>query len=341
MLDPTHPPAQNGTGMKFDIQADWVLNQLCNYQCRYCGAGAPKEHPHVGRLSPERYLDFFNSTRKIWLLHLTGGEPFFHPDFVNLCRALTSRHYISLNSNLTSPRVCDFAAAVDPSRVEHIHCGVHVEERDRRNGWRDLLSNVSVLRDRGFPVFASLVMTPAAFERLPRVAESFSNLGVPLIPKAIRGHYDRLWYPQSYTADQRAQFRRFSEQAEAVGRAGGWQPFRHRPAVDPLLDRDFLDGFPDFTGMRCSAGRDLVSIGVDGTIYRCGHKMALGNIPEGRLELLADDRTCTDEFCAVYFCLKYSRFGDQAPANFRRRHAPNAIQQTLLTIRELGRRVLK
>ena len=127
--------------MTFDIEADWTLNLLCNYDCDYCFSRASTEHPLVGRMSPEQYLDFFNSTRKTWLLHLTGGEPFFHPDFVRLCRTLTSRHYISVNSNLSSPRVHGFAADIDPSRVQYVHCGVHVEERDRRKGWRNLLTN--------------------------------------------------------------------------------------------------------------------------------------------------------------------------------------------------------
>src|ERR1039458_3493426 len=98
--------------MTFDIEADWTLNLLCNYDCDYCFCRASTEHRLVGRISPEQYLEFFNSTGKIWLLHLTGGEPFFHPNFVGLCRTLTSRHFISVNSNLSSHRVRDFAAEI-------------------------------------------------------------------------------------------------------------------------------------------------------------------------------------------------------------------------------------
>src|ERR1039458_3239170 len=87
-------------------------------RARACTHGRrPMEMRLVGRISPEQYLEFFNSTGKIWLLHLTGGEPFFHPDFVRLCRTLTSRHFISVNSNLSSHRVRDFAAEIDRSRA--------------------------------------------------------------------------------------------------------------------------------------------------------------------------------------------------------------------------------
>lgn len=328
--------------MTFDIEADWTLNLLCNYDCAYCISRAPKEHPLVGRLSPEQYLEFFNSTGKTWLLHLTGGEPFVHRDFVALCRVLTSRHYISLNSNLSSRRVQDFRAAVDPARVQYIHCGVHVEERDRLKGWRYLLANIESLIERGFPVFASLVMTPHAFAEYSRVAEPFTSLGVPLIPKVLRGGFEGRWYPQAYTAAQRAQFRFLSEQAETIAATGRWQPDRRSPTVNPFLDRDYLDGFPDFSGISCSAGRRSVSIGYDGRIFRCGQKTVLGNIFDRRLNLFAEDRPCDDEYCP-YWCLRYSRFTEQAPAQYARQSAPNVLRQALVRIRgvqrEIGNRI--
>lgn len=323
--------------MIFDVEADWTLNLLCNYDCTYCISRAPKEHPLVGRISPDEYLDFFNSTGKTWLLHLTGGEPFVHRDFVTLCRALTSRHFISLNSNLSSRRVRDFAESVDASRVHYIHCGVHVEERDRRKGWTQLSANVRLLLDREFPVFASLVLTPAALGEYPRVAQFFAPLGVPLIPKVVRGFFEGRWYPQAYTAAERDQFRAFSEQAETMASVQ-----RIGPTINPFLDRDYLDGFPDFRGIACSAGSRFVSIGYDGRIFRCGQRTMLGNIFERRVTLFTEDRPCDDDYCP-YWCLRYSRFRETARGDYARRGTPGAIEQTLIKIRgarrEIGNRL--
>ncbi|MGD0001899.1 MAG: radical SAM protein [Bryobacteraceae bacterium] len=324
--------------MTFDIEASWLLNLLCNFECSYCASRAPIEHPLVGRLTPEQYLDFFNSTGKTWMIHFTGGEPFFYPDFLRLCQTLTSRHYISINSNLSAPRVRDFAANVDASRVQFIHCAVHVEQRDRRKGWGNLQTNVTALLESGFPLFASLVMTPAAFAEFPRVAEWFASLGVPLIPKAIRGAFERRWYPQAYSAAERAQFRRFSEKAELTLRTAAGQPFRHHPTINPLLDRDYIDGIPDFTGISCSAGRTFVSIGYDGNISRCGQKTLLGNIFERRLDLFAEDRPCDDEFCP-YYCTRYSRFKNEALAEYPLQTAPHVFKQALIIIRGVRRQI--
>lgn len=328
--------------MNFDIEADWTLNLLCNYNCRYCFSRSSREHRLVGRLSPDEYADFFDSTGKTWLLHLTGGEPFIHRDFIRLCRALTARHYISVNSNLSSPRVPEFAAAVDPSRVSYLHCGVHVEERDRKNGWKRLAGNLSALRERGFPLFASLVMTPDTLAHFERTAQLFAEIDIPLIPKALRGWYRGRWYPQAYTGAERDQFRHLSGRIREMAWFSRRLPFRNNPTVNPLIDAEYLDGFPEFGGMLCAAGRLMVSIGYDGRVFRCGERTLLGNIFERRLTLFSEDRPCDDHYCP-YWCLRYSRFRDLESADYPRRGAPNGFEQSLVLLRvvqrEIGNRI--
>ena len=78
---------------------------------------------------------------------------------------------------------------MNPQRVVSIHCGVHPEEREKRKGWPMLLDNLRLLVDAGFPVIASSVMAPPAFALYERAAERLDSVGVPLIPKLLRGAY--------------------------------------------------------------------------------------------------------------------------------------------------------
>lgn len=324
---------------KFDIEADWALNHLCNYKCSYCDARADREHRWVGRISPEQYRAFFDNTGKTWMLHITGGEPFFHPQFVPLCETLSQRHYLSINSNLTSRRVYQFIEKIDPDRVDYVHCGVHYQERERRKGWRDLRAKIGALINRGFATFASLVTTPESFAAYPHIAEMFEQLDIPLVPKAIRGNNEGKFYPQAYTAEERRQFVLFSERAEKVGRNSRHRPFRNHPTVNPLLDRDYLDGVPDFTGWICSAGKTFVSIGLDGTIYRCGHKTVIGNIFRNQFRPYEQDQPCDDEWCP-YFCLRYSQFRPSEAGDHRRRSSQLIpVDQLLAAVREARREV--
>jgi MoaA/NifB/PqqE/SkfB family radical SAM enzyme len=290
---------------KYDIEAQWVVNLICNYSCDYCISSAPKDPFLVGKLSPQAYADFFDSTGKTWLLHLSGGEPFAYRGFVELCAALAQNHLIALNSNLTSRRVRAFAQAVDPRRVEYIHCGVHPEEREKRNGWKTLLPNLRILVQAGFPVYSSCVMTPAAFALFEGASRRLDTVEVPLIPKLLRGLHRGRHYPQNYSGQEREQFLRFSELAGRKIRASRFSPLRNDPTVNPLIDRYFLHGTPDFTGVPCSAGRKIVTIAPDGNIYACGSAGRIGNIFLRRLKLYSTDQPCRSEWCH-YVCVRYS-----------------------------------
>jgi len=73
-------------GMTSTSKRNWTLNLFCITIASIVSRRSDTEHSLVGHISPEQYLDFFNSTGKNLLFHLTGGEPFFHPDFVLLCQ---------------------------------------------------------------------------------------------------------------------------------------------------------------------------------------------------------------------------------------------------------------
>ena len=296
---------QRQTSLAYDVEANWILNLICNFSCSYCFSSAPRDPRLAGKLSPSAYLDFFESTGKRWLFHMTGGEPFFHRRFVELCSELSKNHYLSINSNLSSSRVAQFAREVKAERVAYIHCGIHPEERRDRKGWPALLSNLTVLIDAGYPVFASCVMTPAAFDLFEDARDRLGRLGVPLIPKLLEDRYQQRFYPQDYTDQEREKFIELSKVAGGAVDASPLKPFRHRPTINPLLDRHFLNGVPDYAGIMCSAGRSYVSIGPDGNIYACGNHHRIGNVFRREMRFLSEDQPCRSDTCR-YYCFRHS-----------------------------------
>src|SRR6188508_2535290 len=104
--------------MHYDREADWHLLNTCNYRCSYCFFDDAILGDKLRRFAaPDEWRAAFDATGDTWLLHLTGGEPSVYPEFVSLCEALTARHFISLNSNLTRPAFVEFSDRIDPSRV--------------------------------------------------------------------------------------------------------------------------------------------------------------------------------------------------------------------------------
>lgn len=68
----------------------------------------------------QKVLDGFERTGLTWLVHMSGGEPFYFPHFTELCQGLTEKHSISINTNLSHRDVIHFARAVNPQKVEFI-----------------------------------------------------------------------------------------------------------------------------------------------------------------------------------------------------------------------------
>lgn len=291
--------------MKYDIEGDWVLFRTCNYRCDYCflseKALGEKIRTHA---TPAEWRAAFDRTGKTWLLQLTGGEPSHYPGFVELCEGLTQRHFISLNSNLTGASIERFAERIDPARVSFINAGLHAAERTRRNGDAIFLRHAEMLAARGFPVMVTVVATPEVLHGFDAIVEALRPIGLTPFPKLLRGKYAGCRYPESYTEEERALFRRYSVQGERANPAlfaGG----RERPSIDPTLDRSHLAKTPNYRGRLCSAGKEYVLIMPDGGVVRCGAGASMGNLLAGTVRFAAGPTPCDRAHC-FYFCEKFT-----------------------------------
>ena len=118
---------------KFDVIADWALNKVCNFSCPYCFVPAKrKEKQRMRGMMHRKLLTDSIIPEKTWLVHMSGGEPFLHPDFIGLCKGLTEKHYVSVNTNLSSRLVDDFCERIDPERVSFVHCSLHIIEKRKK-----------------------------------------------------------------------------------------------------------------------------------------------------------------------------------------------------------------
>lgn len=291
--------------MEYDVEGDWPLFSTCNYRCDYCflperalGAKVRVE------ATPAEWRAAFDRTGRTWLLHMTGGEPSRYPDFVELCETLTRRHFMSLNSNLTGPAMLGFAARIDPRRVSFINAGLHPAERERRNGLGVFLRHAEALLARGFPVMATAVATPEVLRRFDEIVEQLRPIGLVPFPKMLQGRHQGGRYPESYSAEERALFRRHSLAAELANPLL-FDGRRERPSIDPTMGRAHLEKNPDYRGRMCSAGKEFVMIRANGDVVRCGGGKLMGNLLQGTLRLKTRARPCDRGHC-FYFCEKFT-----------------------------------
>lgn len=291
--------------LEYDMEAAMELLTACNFRCSYCF------HPPHALNSPikiygttDQWREGFDATGKTWLLHISGGEPTLYPEFVNFCERFSQNHYLSVTSNLSHKRIDNFAEKINPERVHYIHAAVHYDERRKISSSDNFIDRVKKLRNNGFTVLVSLVMTPEVVESFPKISDFYESHGIFPIPKVMRGKYQGRKYPAAYSPDEKSCILEYLTEAQrkyAPVLAG----MTELPTANPLTDNRLLNNPGAYYGRMCGSGYNFVRIEPDGTVLRCSSRIRLGNILQKNVRFLRFPLPCYSSYCP-YYCEKYT-----------------------------------
>ncbi len=284
----------------YDLVAIWNLNRACNFRCSYCynPLNERKDYSMVGDKDINKIINGFNKTGKKWLICMSGGEPFLHPNFVELCRRLTKKHHISINTNL-SLNIDEFCKKIDPKKVEFIHCALHLAERKKLNLVGDFIKKIKELEKSGFNVYVTQVMTPEAIKNFRKIFNFFLKEGIIIMPKIMRGVYRLRKYPFGYTKKQKAIINHYIYIIKKLDKKSKIK----KEHIDPsFLDKKFMFNYVSWKGKTCLAGKSCFLIKQDGSGYRCPDiNSYLGNIYKNSFVPLKNSIKCNSELCTCIF----------------------------------------
>jgi len=313
--------------MHYDILADWELNIFCNFSCDYCLNSkdlTAKNKKYTGHENIEQIVDFFDKSSRTWLIHMSGGEPFTHPRFIELCSRLTKKHYISINTNLTSNSIINFIETIDPSRVAFIHCSLHYEERKRHNLINSFTDKFSKLRNRNYNAFVSQILYPPSIGNFEAIYTLFKNENIVIIPKSFSGFLGKKQYPAAYTNEEKELFAKYSRLAHSQDRSSLFQ-------MEPCFVEKYTTGDLSFKGLPCDAGKTFVQIKYNGDIVRChASKKPLGNIFKGIITLSKKAELCPFPKCP---CSIYGLIYADGPPKIKKHSWFAYLKQQLKNIR--------
>jgi hypothetical protein len=209
-----------------------------------------------------------------WKIMLTGGEPAFHPCFLELAKENLLR--LDTNNSLSLAKWQKFVQLVTPDRVDWIHCSLHPVDLANLPPW---LKKLKFIMDAGYRVWVSWVGVSEVLAGLPELKRSFAQAGIPFVVNLLRT--DK--YPGAYTAAERQLIDNCS--ASALQRA--------------MLDTNLRTS----QGRPYPAGQRRIQVNaITGSIYRCFRdNQVMGNIYSGNpITLSVNPEPCPYQGCSYF-----------------------------------------
>ena len=278
------------------LEIEWEINNDCNFNCLYCCTSGHRQDPkfQAKLLDYNKIIESFYAIAASVRIRITGGEPFLYPNFVKLCRGLTEKHTLMINTNISSPLIKEFCQQVNPARVEMMQCSVHYTEVKRLNLMDTVISNIKLIKEQGFPYFVLMVLWPPLLKDFPDIYNFFLEHDIRIIARPFKGLYNNKLYPLAYSLEEKALISKYQAQAEAK-----------KLTTRAHLDRDYsfmafsVDSYNySYHGNYCRAGKDFVVVAPNGNIGRCyDEKYQLGNIFEQTFTPLSKAVKCHKPNC--------------------------------------------
>ena len=287
----------------------WLLGRFCNYKCSYCWPYArsdKKDHrptelclSTIDEIKRQARNNGFNSFN--W--SLSGGEPTFHPGYLNILQHLADdninckRQRIHMTSNC-SRKMSWFETYVKYAKQFNrasITASAHFEHLNTEKKIEEFADKLVFCQDNGIRITINMVMVPERFFKLCDHVLYFKERGIhttlkpqsnPTATKVVEGYTDSqldILYNESKTPTMEIELIDSKGEVYEMDQAERFNAFN----------------FNNFRGWDCSSGhRSIIIREPDGSIkrsYSC-RDLPLGNIETG-FKLFDSPQPCLSDAC--------------------------------------------
>jgi len=194
---------------------NWDIHYSCNYRCSYCFCAGKWEiiksknrYPDIKELGEiwDRIFGIYGSCH----IHISGGEPFIYPNFIDLVSLLLKKHTLEFTTNLSFD-VNLFMQQIVSQGVK-FNASFHPEFEN----FAIFLKKVMLLIENNFSVDITYVAYPPYLERMKEFKDECKYRGINFGIQPFRGTFQGKPYPSSYSEEERRLLKICSEFAPSV-----------------------------------------------------------------------------------------------------------------------------
>lgn len=270
-----------------------VVNEICNYKCRYCEFWRmPTYRPEMSIPEWRKALldlrDFLGS----YHVEFSGGEPYLKKGFLELpefCHQNGVKWGVTTNGSAYSSRkVVDATVAARPLNVnisiDSMRAETHDYSRGIKGSLERLVDGIGHLQSarkaakQDFPIIVKPVVHRLNFRELPEMVSWIQEIGATAInfqpvDRWTGETYNELWIDDP--ADL-ADLRSVSDELMALKRRGA--PILNSELLLRAWDRHFLEQPAPQEYRPCRVGMRNYFIRPDGEVEVCWYYKPIGNV---------------------------------------------------------------
>jgi MoaA/NifB/PqqE/SkfB family radical SAM enzyme len=266
----------------------WGMHYQCNYRCSYCYAPKPEkacfnEQPKncANYLSLQEWISVWDKIYDKYgtcRIRLDGGEPSAYPSFIELVEAVSQKHLLQINTNLSFDADL-FVKRIRPERVR-IDGSLHLEYVTGE----EFFAKVQTLHRHKFRLVVSCVAYPPFIDKINDCKRPFEGLHIPFIIHPFSGEFNGKSYPKAYEMEEVSEIYSLDEASRLIM---GWRKGENRITKGKL----------------CRMGQIYGRIYPNGDVYRCCAEnglLKLGNICDDTFKLLDKPLECSSDNCPCW-----------------------------------------
>ena len=309
-----------------------VINERCNYRCRYCEFWRMKEYrPEMEIDDWKRALLSVKDFIGRYHIEFSGGEPFIKKGFVDLiqwCRDNDIDWGVTTNGSGLTPKNIPKIIAARPFNfnmsIDSFDGEVHDYTRGRENSFEKITKGLLELMEQrekaglDFPIIIKPTVQKLNFRLLPKIVEFVRSLGPASVnfqpmDRWTQETYDELWIEE----EDWPALREVVQELIEMKRNGA--PILNSELVLSAFVMHYREEKAPPETLPCRVGLRNFFIRPDGNVEVCWHFPPIGNIKERSAREIWESyeakqrrkETTECETLCLFTCLSQKTLGDK------------------------------
>jgi molybdenum cofactor biosynthesis enzyme MoaA len=175
------------------VSVSWFLGKRCNYDCSYCPTFVHDNYsPHMKK---EKIYDMIDQIEKQislqnkeFKISITGGEPFVHPAFIDICKKLKEKKSCKKLSVVTNGSVSYEMYVKSIQYIDNLTISLHLEKPEKTTNLT-LEKILKLNKNKKLFLNVNLMAVPGKFDKIKQIISLFTKNEIKFVLRKIDPPY--------------------------------------------------------------------------------------------------------------------------------------------------------